>query len=416
MATDLGQIDLLDLDRWQNDGAPHGWFATLRREAPVWRHPSAGDGRGFWVISRYDDVVSLGRRPRILSSSDDYGGVFGLGPGDELQARNDGMETVLQALRSNLGDDARGILNLDPPEHTIHRKSVHSGFKSRIVGRLEPQVRARVSRLLDALPAGPFDFVSSVSKPLAVHVVGDLIGVPSADHDQIRNWTDELVGGSEPQRGLSALGEAFQYFVALQSHRPATPADGFPPLVSFVGPPSSPARTSIFLVLVASAGNESTSAALSHAALAFAEFPGEWDHLRRDPSLLPSAVDEVLRWASPAAYFRRNALTTFEIRGMTVEPGDLVSLWYLSANRDSDHFVDPDRFDIARAPNHHVAFGGGGPHFCLGAHVARLELRVLLEELTARYRAIELAGPVRYLRSNAVNGVAELPIRVCPLE
>ncbi|TXI45373.1 MAG: cytochrome P450, partial [Mycobacterium sp.] len=171
-------------------------------------------------------------------------------------------------------------------------------------------------------------------------------------------------------------------------------------------------RYTMFLLLLVTAGNETTRNAMSHGVWAFAEHPEQWQRLREDRSLLDSAVEEVLRWSSPLLYFRRNALEPMEVAGAEFEPGDLVSLWYVSANRDSAVFADPFTFDIGRSPNHHVAFGGGGPHFCLGASLARLELRVLFEEMVDRYERIELAGdPVR-LRSNFLNGVKHLPVRL----
>ena len=153
---------------------------------------------------------------------------------------------------------------------------------------------------------------------------------------------------------------------------------------------------------------------LSHGVLALHEHPEQWQQLRRDPGLIPAAVEEILRWASPVLYFRRNALTAMDIGGQHIEPGDLVPLWYVSANRDPARFSLPDAFDASREPNPHVAFGGGGPHFCLGASLARLELRVVLEELLARHRRVEVAGPIQRLRSKVLHGIRHLPVRTHP--
>jgi cholest-4-en-3-one 26-monooxygenase len=173
-------------------------------------------------------------------------------------------------------------------------------------------------------------------------------------------------------------------------------------------------RFRMFLFMLAVAGSETTRSAISHGVLALHEHPEQWQQLRRDPALIPGAVEEILRWASPVLYFRRNALTGMDIGGEHIEPGDLVSLWYVSANRDPARFSSPDTFDISREPNPHVAFGGGGPHFCLGASLARLELRVVLEELLAGHRHVEVTGPIERLRSNFLHGIKHLPVRTHP--
>jgi cytochrome P450 len=170
----------------------------------------------------------------------------------------------------------------------------------------------------------------------------------------------------------------------------------------------------MFLFLLAVAGNETTRTAISHAVLALHDHPDQWARLRRDPSLIPSAVEEVLRWASPVLYFRRNAVTPINVAGQQIQPGDIVSLWYVSANRDRGRFTHPETFDVARQPNEHVTFGGGSPHFCLGASLARLELRVVPEELVSRYDRIEVTGQVNRLRSNFLHGIKRLPVRVHP--
>jgi cholest-4-en-3-one 26-monooxygenase len=420
-------IDLLDLDRWAREGAPHHWFARLRETAPVWRHPSpTGDGKpGFWVVSGYDDVAALGRCPHALSSDDDHGGVSGLGPGDELDEETRRASAGLGPGRAALGNDAKFLLTLDPPEHTAYRRIVSRGFTPRMVTQLEPRVRDQVSRLLAATPPGEtFDLAEAVSMPLPMRVIGDLIGVPSGDHDQILRWSNQSVAGTDAEYrppGSSVLGAVaamLSYFGDLRDGRAGDPGDRGD-LVSVLAGASvdghrlSDLRFRMFLYLLAVAGSETTRSAISHGVLALHEHPGQWQELRRDPGLIPAAVEEILRWAPPVLYFRRNALTAMEVRGQQIEPGDIVSLWYVSANRDGARFPSPGTFDIARDPNPHVAFGGG-PHFCLGASLARLELRVLLEELLDRYRHVEVTGPVQRLRSNFLHGIKHLPVRAHP--
>jgi cholest-4-en-3-one 26-monooxygenase len=287
-------------------------------------------------------------------------------------------------------------------------------------------VRHQVDRLLDATPPGEvFDLAEAVSVPLPMRVIGDLIGVPPEDHDRILRWSNESLAGTDaeyrPPGGsiLGAVAAMLTYFGELGDSRSQNPGDR-EDLVSVLTSASvdghrlSDLRFRMFLFLLAVAGSETTRTAISHGVLALHENPGQWQALRRDPSLIPGAVEEILRWASPVLYFRRNALTAMDIGGQRIAPGDIVSLWYVSANRDRGRFPSPDDFDISRDPNPHVAFGGGGPHFCLGASLARLELRVVLEELLARYHHVEVAGPVQRLRSNFLHGIKHLPVRTHP--
>ena len=421
-------IDLLDLDRWARHGAPHDWFARLRETSPVWRHPSrTPDGRpGFWVVSGYDDVVALGRCPHILSSDDDNGGVSGLGPGDELDEETRRAGAELGPGRAAMGDDAKFLLTLDPPEHTAYRKIVSRGFTPRMVTQLEARVRHQVRLLLAAAPPDEvFDLVEAVSTPLPMRVIGDLIGVPAEDHYRILRWSNQAVAGTDaeyrPPDGsiLAAVAAMLGYFGELRDRRSQQPENRQDLLsvltdASVDGNSLSDLRFRMFLFMLAVAGSETTRSAISHGVLALHEHPEQWQQLRRDPGLIPSAVEEILRWASPVLYFRRNALTAMDIAGQHIEPGDLVSLWYVSANRDPARFSSPDTFDVSREPNPHVAFGGGGPHFCLGASLARLELRVVLEELLARHRLVEVAGPIQRLRSNFLHGIKHLPVRTHP--
>jgi cholest-4-en-3-one 26-monooxygenase len=420
----LVDIDLLDLDRWARDGAPHEWFARLRAEAPVWRHPSPNGGPGFWVVSSYDDVTALGRCPHILSSDGGNGGVSGLGTGDELQDAMDQVGAGLPPGMDVFGGDTAMLLTLDPPEHTSYRKIVNKGFTPRRVNLLEERIRSLTASLLDASSAGEVcDFTTDVAMPLPMRVIADMIGAPVEIHGDIQRWSNEAVAGTDPEYAadasdipqLFAAMSLFQSFQGIRDAHEAEPADDLTTVLlqaEVDGESLSPTRFKMFLFLLALAGNETTRNALSQGVLALAQHPEQWRRLRDDPSLIPLAVEEVLRWASPVLYFRRNAVAEMDVAGVTIEPGDIVSLWYVSANRDEVHFDDPFRFDVGRTPNEHIAFGGGGPHFCLGASLARLEVRVVLEELVARYDAIEPAGDPQRLRSNFINGIKHLPVHL----
>ncbi len=414
----LAEINLLDLDRWARHGAPFHWFALLRDVAPVWRHPSPGDGSGFWVVSSYEQVVALGKCPHALSSDVARGGVAGLGPGDELQTMQDQLGAATGFRDS---PETAMLLSMDPPEHTGYRKIVNKGFTPRMISLLEDKVRGLANRYLDGRPAGePFDLVTELSMPLPITVIAEMLGIPSARHADLARWSNEAVAGTDPEyrndkafSELQALVELLQAFDTLKQDRVDSPGDDIASVLLGAvvdGETLTPARFKMFLLLLLIAGNETTRNGISHAVLNLATFPEQWERLRQDPALVPSAVEEVLRVASPVLYFRRNVVADADVAGQTLAAGDLVSLWYASANRDAAVFDEADRFDVGRTPNPHVAFGGGGPHFCLGASLARLEIRLVLEALLDRFETLELLGPPDRLRSNFLHGIKHLPV------
>jgi cholest-4-en-3-one 26-monooxygenase len=379
------------------------------------------------VVSGHEEVVALGRRTDVLSSDQDHGGSTGLGPGDELQRV---FDESFAALGIGEGaNDAKQLLTLDPPEHTANRKLVNKGFTPKAIGTLEPAVREQAASLLDAhLDGEPFDFTVDVAMPLPMQVIGDLLGVDRSRHHDLLRWSNEAVGSTDPEYDagpgsqlLAAL-QLAQLFGELRDAREAAGVDaaaddivGLLVDAALDGEPLDMLRYTMFLLLFTTAGNETTRNAMSHGLWAFADDPAQWARLRDDRSLVPAAVEELVRWASPVLYFRRNALAPLEVAGEVIEPGDLVSLWYVSANRDAAAFDEPDAFDVGRTPNHHVGFGGGGAHFCLGASLARLEIRVLLEELLDRYERVEVVGEVARLRSNFLHGIKHLPVRLRPV-
>lgn len=411
---------LIDLDAWARDGAPYQWFAARRAEGPVWQHPPRGTGPQVWSVLGHDEVVALGRCPHALASDQELGGVTGLGDGDELQAVTDETIRNVGAGRRAVTEASKHLLSLDPPEHTLYRKIVNRGFTPRQIALLESQVRGLLVELLDAQPAGePFDFVTEVSMPLPVNVICRMIGSPVADDEQMLRWSNEAIASTDPEYSsgplsqLNAVMHLIQHFNGLRAEREAERRDDLISLLldaTVDGESLTSSRFMLFLILLTAAGNETTRTAFSHALVELATRPDEWRRLRDDPSLVPTAVEEVLRYSSPVLYFRRNAVDDMEIAGHRVAAGDIVALWYAAANRDPAHFDDPDRFDVGRDPNPHVAFGGGGPHFCLGASLARLEIRVLLEELVERYETIDLAGPIERMRSNFLHGIKHAPV------
>jgi cholest-4-en-3-one 26-monooxygenase len=418
-------VDLLDLDRWGRDGIPHEWFEEKRRAAPVWHHPGPEGEPGFWVVSGHEQVVELGRCPHVMSSDEDNGGVTGLGVGDELQALlANSFETAALGADDDGAAKIKQLLTMDPPEHTANRKLVNRSFTPRRIGALEQGVRELAGVLLDQQPTDEaFDFTTEVAMPLPMQVIGDLLGAPRDRHLDLLRWSNEVVAttdaeyGGGPDTQLIAGVYLARLFVEMREQQLSGERGERDDIVSVLataeidGEQLVPVRYALFLLLLATAGNETTRNAMSHGVWAFAQHPDQWDRLRADRSLLPTAVDEVLRWSSPLLYFRRNAVAPMEVAGEHIEPGEIVSLWYASANFDESVFDDPHRFDVARSPNPHVSFGGGGAHYCLGASLARLEIRVLLEEMLDRFDRIEVVGPVDRLRSNLLNGIKHLPVR-----
>jgi cholest-4-en-3-one 26-monooxygenase len=315
------------------------------------------------------------------------------------------------------------MLTMDPPDHTRYRKLVNKGFTPRMINALEVQIRETTQRIIDdAVATGSVDFVIDVAAELPLQVIADLLGVPQEDRHNLFTWSNQMIAGQDDPEYLvsqddlgSAYVNMFMYAQKLADERKQEPKDDIVTTLlnaEVDGHNLSEMDFNMFFLLLAVAGNETTRNALSHGMNAFLEHPEEYRALVDDPSLVNSATEEVLRWASPVMYFRRNATEDIELRGQEIKAGDKVSIWYASANRDEDHFEDPFRFDIRRTPNEHIAFGGGGPHFCLGASLARMEIRVLLEELTARAPKVRALGPADRLRSNFIGGIKHLPVEL----
>jgi cholest-4-en-3-one 26-monooxygenase len=399
--------DLFDLARFA-DGPPHGLFRRLRRESPVCFLPEP-DGPGFWGVFGYDDLFEVSRHPQR----------FGSHPNtmikDPVAARGDrggGAPSVAGEL----------MLNQDPPRHTQLRKLVNRGFTPRQIGALEPRIRARVVAILDAAAArGAFDLVHDVAVEVPLQVIAELVGVPEEDRHRVFGWTERMMGIDDPATGgtiedaHAAIAEMFAYADRLAAER--TEGDGTDLLSVLLraevdGHRLTPTDVDLFFMLLMNAGSETTRNLVTGGMLALFEHPDEWARLADDPTLLPSAIEEMLRWVSPVIHFRRTARADTELGGQPIRAGDKVVMWYSSANRDESHFPEPDRFDVGRTPNEHVAFGAGGPHFCLGASLARLEARVVFEELLERMPRLELVGPIRRVGSNFINGIASLPVRV----
>jgi cholest-4-en-3-one 26-monooxygenase len=404
----LSDIDLLDRDIFTK-GVPHEWFTFLRKEAPVYFHPEPG-GPGFWVITKYDDVVTVGRDGATFSSAQKRGGVVGL----EGRAEDYG----------NFEQGGNLMLTMDAPEHTRYRKLVNRGFTPRQMRMLEPHIRELTNRILDeVIERGECDFVVDVAAELPLQIIAEMIGVPQEDRHKLFEWSNRMIGSEDPEYIVSeeevqgAQIEMFMYANQLAQERRENPRDDIMTTLlqaDVDGDQLTDMDFNLFFLLLAVAGNETTRNSISHGIQAFCDNPDQYQALVHDPGLAKSATEEIVRWASPVMYFKRNVTRDTEIRGQAIKEGDKVSMWYISANRDEDHFDDPFTFDIQRNPNEHVGFGGGGPHHCLGANLARMEIYVLLEEMARRIPELERTDAPKALRSNFIAGIKHLDVKFPP--
>jgi cholest-4-en-3-one 26-monooxygenase len=403
----LSDIDLTDMDRFKQ-AFPHEWFTFLREEAPVWFHPPTDvpeNTEGFWVVTKYDDVVAVSRDWQTFSSEKapehELGGVMlpDIGP-------ESGVGTMM--------------LMMDPPQHTRYRKIVSSAFTPRVVRLFEQQVRRRAREIVDAvIERGECDFVTEISAELPLQAIAEILGVPQHDRGKLFDWTNKMVGSSDPEyvvaenEFMTVSTEMFGYANALGAEKRAEPGDDIVTAIvnaEVDGEQLTEFEFDMFFMLLTVAGNETTRNAITHGMLAFFENPDQWALLRDDLSLLDTAAEEIVRWASPVIYFRRSLTHDAELRGHRMKTGDKITLWYPSANRDEDVFDRPFEFDIRRDPNPHIGFGGRGPHFCLGSNLARLEIKVIFEELARRVPDIAPADDPDRLRSNFINGIKHLPV------
>ncbi len=385
---------LLDPDFYAGD--PYPLYARLRAEAPVTRNQSLG----FWVVSRHADVVAVSRDPAAFCSAK---GIMVFEIGAEYPTPPTMMHT-------------------DPPDHTRYRTLVQPGFRPSFIRSLEDGVRARTRTLIDRIePGQPIDFVPEVAVPLPLQVISDLMGMPEEEWPQFFKWSEAVIPGAtdwpeEERQALSA--EMVTYLLASAAERRAHPGEG---IISELGAAEidgdrlTDAELGMFLVQLLVAGNETTRNMMSGGLVALAADPGAWPSLRSRvsasaPRALSLAVEEMLRWTTPVVSFMRTTTRPTELGGCELGPDEPVLMLYASANRDESVFgPTADVFDPARDPNPHVAFGFG-PHFCVGAVLARLEGRILLEELLSRFGSVELAGPVVRTASPVIAGVRSAPV------
>ena len=398
-AITIGGVDLSDPDTYAS-GMPHAAFRELRRRAPVAWHPYA-DGPGFLALTGYEEVLAVSRDSATWSSQS--AGVFFEipRPGDEFQ-----LELMM--------------LTMDPPRHTKLRSLVSKGFTPRQVAKLNNHVADMAREIVDdVVQRGECDFVDDIAGALPSYVIAELLGIPLEDGRRLYELTEIMNSGAvgdthhDVSPVLDAQMQMFQYGTELAARKREVPGDDIATSLleaEVDGERLTDLEFNMFFLLLINAGGDTTRNLVAAGILAMMEHPDQQARLAADPSLLPTAIEEMLRYTSPVTVFVRTATKDTELRGMPVKAGDRAAMFYPSANRDESRFADPDRFDIGRAPNPHLAFGGGGTHFCLGANLARVEATAIIPEVLSRMKGLELAGPVERVRSNLMNGIHSMPV------
>jgi cytochrome P450 len=381
----LEEIDLSSHDAFV-ERVPHEWFRTLRREDPVHFNPEP-DGPGFYAVTRYWDIREVHRNFMVYSS--EVGG------------------TSLEDLDQDQIEARKSMIDTDPPRHTELRKLIARRFTSRAVMVWEEAVRTVCDRVLsEALPKGEFDFVEEISSEIPMQVFAEILGVPQEDRRYIVEMGDRILGNQDPEYAQPVddahrmlpfsspvAQEMFEFGRKLADARRKNPRDDI--ITVLVNADLTQREFDVYFGL-----------------LALLEYPDQLERLRRDLSLYKPAADEMLRWATAVHYFRRTTTEDTELAGTEIPAGSKVTTWLVSGNRDEEVFENPYTFDVGREPNKHMAFGPGGIHHCLGAHLARLEVSIAFEEMLKRIEGFELMGPPERLRSNFFNGIKRLPVRV----
>ena len=411
-ADELQAEDVLGPRNFAEKGYPHEAWKTLREEAPL-RYFELGPRPGFWAVVKRADIVWLSKQPTRFVNAPRMA-IFADSPPPDPTRPNRAL--------------LRHLLNMDPPDHPKYRNLASSWFTPRAIARRRPEIERIAEDLVDSLAAkGEADFVEDFTAPLTLSVLADMLGVPRSDWRKMFDWTNQIAGSSDPEYQIEGddsgaqmritLDEMFGYFTEMVERRRVEPTDDVVSLLAnaqFEGEtdPRVPALEllSYFSLLVV-AGNETTRNAASGGLIALIENPGEMAKLKENPSLVNKATEEIVRWTSPVIQFCRTPVEDFEMHGQKVKAGDSLCLLYPSANRDAEFFEDPDLFRIDRSPNPHVGFGIG-EHFCLGANLARLEIRIALEKLIPRLEHVELAGPMERVQSSFLGGVKRMPIRL----
>jgi cytochrome P450 len=395
-AITISGVDFTDPDTYSH-GMPHEVFAALRRRAPVAWHPH-GD-TGFWALTGYDEVRAVSRDSATWSSQA-TGVFFDVPPPENLYQ----LELMM--------------LSMDPPRHTALRTLVSKGFTPRHVARLSSHLTDMARQIVDGvIERGECDFVEEVAGALPSYVIAELLGIPLEDGRRLYALSEQMNTGDMGPAVEQAQMQVFEYANDLAARKRVEPGDDIASALlraEVDGERLTDFEFNMFFLLLLNAGGDTTRNLIASGTVALLEHPDQRTRLMGDPSLLPTAIEEMLRYTSPVTAFTRTATCDTALRGVPIRAGERVAMFYPSANRDEAHFDDPDRFDVGRTPNPHLAFGGGGTHFCLGANLARVEAAAIFPEVLTRMADLELAGPVERVRSVLMNGIKSMPVRFSP--
>ena len=424
MTTEIAPLTLAEIDLGDEllfeSGRAHEAFKLLRREAPISWKPENEFSRGWWNLVKYADVLQVSRNPQIFSSEKGIVSFFPVNEDDTTAAA---------------AGNGKMLITMDPPRHVKMRRLVNKAFTPRAVALWEPKVRETTNILLDSIAKkGESDFVIDIACNIPLAVICRMLGVPEEDWALMFQLTNKVLGPGDPeyqtdvpeeQRGTQEAAQLtgnlgtmqmFGYYAQALQNRRISPSDDMISILcdsEIEGEKLTDEDILWFCFLLILAGNETTRNGMSGGVLTLCEHPDQKAKLLNDMTLLPGAIEEILRWVSPVMHMARNTLEDTQVGNQLIKAGERVVMWYPSVNRDEDVFPNSGVFDITRTPNDHLAFGIG-EHFCLGAGFAKLELRVLYEEMFRRFPDIELAGPVQRLRSNFIGGIKHLPIRFTP--
>jgi cytochrome P450 len=406
----VDQIDLSDPEFWlRPDEEREAAFATLRAERPIafFEEPEFEQiprGPGYWALTRYDDVWTASRRPDVFIS---------------------GRGVNIADMPVEISEFFGSMISMDDPRHAKLRGIINRGFTPKMVSSLSDGVRVKAREIVDRVaPMGECDFVQEIAGALPLQIICDMMGIPASGYQRIFELTNIILGVGDPEYVnsledlMAAAMELYQFAMELGEQKLREPGDDITSKLMHAdveGEALTTQELGSFFILLVAAGNETTRNAISHGMKALTDHPDQrriWmDHF---DAVTPTAVEEIVRWASPVIHFRRTVSRDTEIGGQPLAEGEKVVLWYNSANRDETKFDHPERFDVRRTPNEHVGFGAGGPHFCLGAHLARREIAVMFDELFRRLPDIEVTGPPDMLQSSFIHGIKRMPCAFSP--
>ena len=420
LVSEAERLSLSDEMTFQDLPRVHELFARLRRNEPVAWCPEPWGGKGFWSVTTYDDIQAVSRNPKVFSSDGRHGGITL--PTVEMQRNRYGLPAEGEQVEgASIFEGGRSMIVMDPPEHNQHRRMIAPGFTPQRLDAMVEGIRRRCVDIMDRIAGqDEVEFVSAVAAELPIQMLAELFAVPQDDRHKLFEWSNIIIGGDDPDIAVSrehvmkAIMEMVGYAMQLYQDRVANPGDD---LISMLvasrteGEPMNLADFMSAFILLVVAGNETTRNSISGGMFALSQFPDEHAKLRADPSLVPRAVDEIIRWVHPVIYMRRTCLEDTELGGRTIRAGDKLALWYLSGNRDESKWADPYRFDVSRDGPRHLSFGYG-QHLCIGWRLAEIQLTVALEEMLRRFPDFRVVGSVSRMRSNFLSSIKQMQVRL----